>query len=87
MFLIIIIEGQQEGSIGLFRNGVYDISFTSGVVQVYGNNTWAGICNSDSFGKPEADVICHQLGFTDASSYEVTTRYACKTVHACTDAR
>ena len=81
MFLI-IIEGQQEGSIGLFRNGVYDVSFTSGIVQVYGNDTWAGICNSASFDLSEANVICHQLGFTDASSYEVSTSTMYVPVHA-----
>ena len=33
----------------------------------FGN--WGGVCYHDGFGMKEAAVICHQLGYTSASSY------------------
>ena len=30
---------------------------------------WGNICNGGYYGLAEADVICHQLGYTGASSY------------------
>lgn len=38
-------------------------------VHIYFNNVWGNICNDSSFGDTEADVICHQLGYTGASSH------------------
>ena len=33
------------------------------------NNRWGNICDDGRFGITEATVICHQLGYTGASSY------------------
>ena len=33
------------------------------------NSQWGNICDDESFGITEATVICHQLGYTGASSY------------------
>lgn len=58
------------GAVRLVRNGVADPSqsWSSGIVQVnYGS--WGNICDDSYFGSDEADVICHQLAYTGASSY------------------
>ena len=61
--------GQSSGSIRLWRNGSSSLSFTSGRVQLVYNSQWGNICGDVSFGIAEATVICHQLGYTGASSY------------------
>ena len=32
-------------------------------------NGWGNICDDDYYNSTEANVICHQLGYTGASSY------------------
>ena len=69
-----------RGAIRLIRNNQYSPtqSWSSGIVQIYFSDTWGNICNDGGFGTEEADVICHQLSYTGASSYSyaaVTTRY------------
>ena len=61
--------GQTNGPIRLWRNGSSSLSFTSGRVQLVYNSQWGNICDDVSFGITEATVICHQLGYTGASSY------------------
>ena len=57
------------GTIRLYRNG-YTLSFyDDGIVQIYINGQWGNICDDTYYGQYEADVICHQLGYTGASSY------------------
>ena len=58
-----------SGAIRLVRDGTTALNYTSGVVQVWWNWQWANICYDDSFDSDEADVICHQLGWSRASSY------------------
>lgn len=62
------------GSIRLYRNGSADTSqsWSSGIVQIYFSfRYWGNICdNNSTFGQNEADVICHQLGYAEAISYE-----------------
>lgn len=55
----------------LIRNGYYSTvqAYTSGIVQIYITPYWGNICDDTSFGSDEANVICHQLAFTGASSY------------------
>ena len=43
-------------------------SHSSGRVQVY-TYSWGYICDDFRFDTYEADVICHQLGYSGASSY------------------
>ena len=38
-------------------------------MRVYYNNEWGNICYNYYYGSTEANVICHQLGYTGASSY------------------
>ena len=58
-----------NGVLRLFRNGVTSSSYYYGIVQIWFNNEWGNICDDYSYDQYEADVICHQLGYTGASSY------------------
>ena len=58
-----------SGTIRLYRNGYTLSSYYSGVVQTYINGQWGNICDDIYYNQYEADVICHQLGYTGASSY------------------
>ena len=65
----IFIPGQGNGALRLWRNGVSSPAYSSGRVHIYLNNEWGNICDDISFGDTEADVICHQLGYTGASGH------------------
>ena len=58
------------GALRLVRNGHYSTiqGFTSGIVEIY-YGQWGNVCDDSSFDSNEANVICHQLAFTGASSY------------------
>ena len=58
-----------NGVVRLFRNGGTSSSYYYGIVQIYINNQWGNICDDYTYDQYEADVICHQLGHTGASSY------------------
>ena len=66
---ILIIGPSSSGAICLVRDGHTSPDYTSGVVQVWWNGQWGNICNDASFGYDEADVVCHQLGWSGASYY------------------
>ena len=38
-------------------------------MRVYYNNGWGNICDDSYYSSTEANVICHHLGYTGASSY------------------
>ncbi|XP_019859785.1 PREDICTED: neurotrypsin-like [Amphimedon queenslandica] len=57
------------GTIVLYRNEVSSSSYYYGIVQLYYNSRWGNICDDNYYSSSEADVICHQLGYTGASSY------------------
>ena len=49
-------------------------SSSSGMVRIFiegyaGGGSWGAVCYHDGFGMTEATVVCHQLGYTSASSY------------------
>ena len=58
-----------SGAIRLVRGSTTSPDYTSGVVQVWWNGQWGSICYGYSFDYDEANVICHQLGWSGASSY------------------
>ena len=58
-----------NGVVRLFHNGLTSSSYYYGIVQVYINGEWGNICDDYDYDQYEADVICHQLGYTGASSY------------------
>ena len=59
------------GTLRLLRNGIYSPTqtYSSGIVEIYYLSTWGNICDDTYFSSYEANVICHQLAFTGASSY------------------
>ena len=59
----------RNGVIILYRNGHTLSSYYYGIVRVYYNNGWGNICDDYHYSFTEANVICHQLGYTGASSY------------------
>ncbi len=79
---VCLIVGSTRGALRLVRNGQPTLSqaWDSGIVQIYYNNEWGNICDDSYFGLSEADVICHQLSYTGASSYTNTafsSKYVC----------
>ena len=62
------LTGQQRGTVRLVRNGLTSTSYTSGRVQIY-MSSWGYICDNIYFTNSEADVICHQLGYSGALNY------------------
>ena len=64
-----LAEGAQNGAIILSRNESASSSYYYGIVRVYYNNKWGNICDDYYYNSAEANVICHQLGYTGASSY------------------
>ena len=59
----------KSGAIVLSRYGYDSSSYYYGTVRVYYNNGWGNICYDSSYGYSEANVICHQLGYTGVSTY------------------
>ena len=74
---LISIGPSGTGAIRLVRDGATSPDYTSGVVQVWWNRQWGNICDNGNgvFDSNEADVICHQLGWSGASGY-TTSRFA-----------
>ena len=69
-----ILSGQSSprpvnGPIRLWRTGATSRSYSSGLVQIVYNGRWGNICGDGTFDLAEAEVICHQLGFTGAVSW------------------
>ena len=58
-----------NGVVRLYRNGVTSSFYYYGIIQIYINNDWGNICNDYYYSSTEANVICHQLRYTGASSY------------------
>ena len=58
-----------DGSIILGRGNSYSLQHTSGRVLVRDDLSWGSICRNGVFGNTEADVICHQLTYSGASSW------------------
>ena len=67
--LFYLADNAENGAIILSRNEYTSSSYYYGIVRVYYNNGWGNICNSYFYSSTEANVICHQLGYTGASSY------------------
>ena len=57
-----------NGALVLSRYGYASSSYYYGTVRIYYNG-WGNICYDFYYSYSEANVICHQLGYTGASSY------------------
>ena len=57
-----------NGAMMLSRYGYASSSYYYGTVRIYYNG-WGNICYDSSYGYSEANVICHQLGYTGVSTY------------------
>ena len=66
---LFVCTAQRDGTIRLVKNNEYSNTFASGIVEVYDEGEWAGVCDDENFSETEADVICHQLGYTSAQSF------------------
>ena len=58
-----------NGVVRLYRNRVTSSSYYYGIVQIWYNRQWGNICDDFYYDQFEADVICHQLGYTGAISF------------------
>jgi deleted-in-malignant-brain-tumors protein 1 len=64
-----VLDQAPEGTVRLYRNGDVRNVLTSGIVQIRVFGEWGNICDDFSYNQYEADVICHQLGYSGASAY------------------
>ncbi|XP_019855763.1 PREDICTED: pollen-specific leucine-rich repeat extensin-like protein 1 isoform X2 [Amphimedon queenslandica] len=91
--LVYVANAQGRGTVRLYSNNSTSSTLTAGIVQIYyghstGTNTWGNICEDDSFGHNEADVICNQLGYDGASTFGKagsTTMYGTDSLHTIID--
>lgn len=51
----------------------------SGRVEVYANNTWGSVCD-DGWSNKAGNVVCKQLGFSDAEAVYGAARYGTGTI-------
>ena len=64
------------GAIRLLNSGNTSLYNTAGLVQVWYDGHWGNVCaTKEHFGYNEANVICHQLGWSGSSSSYSTGRY------------
>ena len=69
-FLFTFVLETGWGALRLVKYNLYSIqAWSSGIVEIFDSNVWGNICDDYYFGFDEADVICHQLGYTGASAY------------------
>ena len=62
-----------ERAVRLVRFGLTSQSYTSGIVQIYNQGSWGNICNDAFISLTEANVICHQLSYSGATSFTSST--------------
>ena len=63
-----VADAAKNGAIILYQKGYTSSSYYYGIVRVYYNG-WGNICDDVYYSSTEANVICHQLGYTGATGY------------------
>ena len=66
--LVFILGTPSNGAIILSRCNYSSTSYYYGTVRVYYNG-WGNICYDNCYSYNDANVICHQLGYTGVSTY------------------
>ena len=66
---VLFVGPSSVGAMRLLNAGSTSLYNTAGRVQVWFGGEWGNICDDTSFDLTEANVICHQLGWSGASSY------------------
>ena len=61
-----------DGTIRLTRT--YYGNLNEGNVEIYHNGTWGGIC-SNNFDRQDANVVCRQLGYPNATEHRCCSYY------------
>ena len=69
IYIFVSISELSFGSIQLYQRGISLPSYSHGIIQIYMDNQWGNICKDSKFRQKEADVVCHQLSYTGASTY------------------
>ena len=64
----IIGSSATNGAIILSRYNYSSTSYYYGTVRIYYNG-WGNICDDNYYSYNDANVICHQLGYTGVSTY------------------
>ena len=68
-YFLYVDSPNSNGVVRLFRNGVTSSLHYFGIVEIQLSGQWGNICDDADYDQYEADVICHQLGYTGATSY------------------
>ena len=68
MSINIIVDTIADGAIILSRYNYSSTSYYYGTVRIYYNG-WGNICYDNRYSSADANVICHQLGYTGVSTY------------------
>jgi hypothetical protein len=66
-------SGDFPHSDGAIRLGGSGSTPNAGRVQIYLNGVWGNICSKNLFINANADVICHQIGYTGSASWSETS--------------
>ena len=72
MYDIFCFTALSNGAVILSRYNSASTSYYYGIVRIYYNNGWGNLCYDNYifyYDYMDANVICHQLGYTGASSY------------------
>ena len=67
--IIFILGTPSNGAIILSRCNYSSTSYYYGTVRVYYDDGWGNICYDNYYSYNDANVICHQLGYTGASNF------------------
>ena len=68
------MAGAETGALRLRNQNTSQVNI--GIVEIYYKGVWGTICSKYLFGRLSAHVLCKQLGFQAAVSYDCCSKYA-----------